>query len=49
MLLHFLEILQSIYSTSAGDGDFRISISLLEKTEPMSSKFPMIDSTFFKQ
>ena len=36
----------NISSTSADDGDFQNSISLLETTALMFSKFPVIDSTF---
>ena len=43
---HFFEILQNIYSTSAGDGDFRTSISL-HKTFCIWLIQKMIDSNFF--
>ena len=36
----------NISSTSAGDGDFGNSISLLDTTAPMFAKFSLIDSTF---
>ena len=35
-----------ISSTSAGDGGFRNSVSLLDTTVPMFSNFSVIDSTF---